>query len=591
MFKLGWIIAAALALVACSESGGDVGAGGSGGGGPPEPYPTCRYENPFSMAAECRGYFGENWTETAIAENCSEPFTSVVGELSEGFCEPEGAIGTCTEDPGGPLLLVTWFYGGDPGATQSACEGFAGGVWSEDTSAPDRRPPMGADVMPEAIDAMASNEEVSVSPPDCADGGCLDALIDDDGAIVFTPTAGAPTTGVIIYPGALVDPRAYAPTAQAIAREGYLVALVPMEGMLAFNGVDRADDVIAAEPGISNWFLAGHSMGGVSAARYVAQAGGAIPIDGLILWASFPSMEDDISSAALAATSIFGSRDELSTVEEIDDSKALLPPDTRYAEIPGGNHGQFGYYGEQEGDGEPFIEREAQQQMIVGATLHFVRTVIDGAVPEHPGFAEAEALGASRCTEAQRIVANVSPAALPDGSIDNEIIQDPRAFGESKASVDASATSPLAITSHLRSAGNGTALFAPPVYVTELWCKLKNQESLVQELGLGTLGGPQVCADVNRATLDWALAQLTSGERADYDARGLIVTFGPDDEKTTGVQWFTEGEVVVNQLAGELEVISSSLPVPLSADAPDEFLGVHYCKLWSPADALRFVLE
>ena len=40
-----------------------------------------------------------------------------------------------------------------------------------------------------------------------------------------------------------------------------------------------------------------------------------------------------------------------------------------------------------------------------------------------------------------------------------------------------------------------------------------------------------------------------------------------------------------------LEVISSSLPVSLSADAPDEFLGVHYCKLWSPADALRFVLE
>ncbi|MGB5368031.1 MAG: hypothetical protein WBM75_18700 [Polyangiales bacterium] len=40
-----------------------------------------------------------------------------------------------------------------------------------------------------------------------------------------------------------------------------------------------------------------------------------------------------------------------------------------------------------------------------------------------------------------------------------------------------------------------------------------------------------------------------------------------------------------------LEVTSASLPVPLDATAGEEFVGVQYCKLWSPADALRFVLE
>ena len=65
---------------------------------------------------------------------------------------------------------MTWFYGGDPGQTQAACEGFAGGLWSTDTSPPDRSPPASGEVMQEAIDAMASNAEVAVAPADCADG-------------------------------------------------------------------------------------------------------------------------------------------------------------------------------------------------------------------------------------------------------------------------------------------------------------------------------------------------------------------------------------------------------------------------------------
>ena len=49
--------------------------------------------------------------------------------------------------------------------------------------------------------------------------------------------------------------------------------IVPMKDMLAFNGVERADDVMAAEPAINSWFLGGHSMGGVSAVRYAVQKG------------------------------------------------------------------------------------------------------------------------------------------------------------------------------------------------------------------------------------------------------------------------------------------------------------------------------
>ncbi len=584
-----WIVLTALSLVAsaCSDD-----ANTDGGDVQPDPYATCRYENPFSQTEECRGYLGDGWTIASIEEDCASPFTGVVGELSVGFCEPEGAIGTCTEDPVGELRLVTWFYGGAPETARSACEGFAGGVWSDDVDVPGGGGvPMNGEVMQEGIDAMASNAAVTVAPPDCADGSCLDALVNSAGAIVFTPTAGAPATGFIIYPGAGVDPRAYASTAQAIAREGYLVAVVPMKDMLAFNGVDRANDVIAAEPSVSSWFLGGHSMGGVSAARYVSQKEAALTLDGLVLWASFPSEADDISGSGLRVSSIFGSEDLLSTVEEIDMTKGLLPAATTYVEIPGGNHAQFGFYGEQVGDGEALIDRESQQQMVVASTLHFIRSVDAGPVEPHPGFAAAETLGARWCNEAQRIVANVDIAALPDSLIDNETLQETRAFGESKAAVDASAAPPLSIRTQLRYAANAEALYAPPVFVTELWCKLKNQEAILAELTLPTLGGPQSCAEANRAAEDWALAQLTTAERSRYEASGRSVTFAADNASATGVAWLTEGDLEVNRNGNTLEVTSASLPVPLDANAGEEFVGVHYCKLWSPADALRFVLE
>lgn len=100
---------------------------------------------------------------------------------------------------------------------------------------------------------------------------------------------------------------------------------------------------------IARWFLAVHSLGGVGAARYVALEGQGVPIDGLIFWASF-------SSTALPTTAIFGSLDLFRTVDEINDSKALPPAATRYVEIPGGNHARFGFYGDQEGDGEALID-------------------------------------------------------------------------------------------------------------------------------------------------------------------------------------------------------------------------------------------
>ena len=53
-------------------------------------------------------------------------------------------------------------------------------------------------------------------------------------------------------------------------------------------------------------------------------------------------------------------------------SRSLLPPDTRWMAIEGGNHAQFGWYGSQSGDCPAALSRAEQQAQIVRATLAFL---------------------------------------------------------------------------------------------------------------------------------------------------------------------------------------------------------------------------
>ena len=61
----------------------------------------------------------------------------------------------------------------------------------------------------------------------------LDALVSDDLVQVtagrwwtFVPSDGGASAGIVIYPGARIDPRAYAPVARGIAARGNLVVIV-----------------------------------------------------------------------------------------------------------------------------------------------------------------------------------------------------------------------------------------------------------------------------------------------------------------------------------------------------------------------------
>jgi pimeloyl-ACP methyl ester carboxylesterase len=155
-----------------------------------------------------------------------------------------------------------------------------------------------------------------------------------------------------------------------LAQEGYLVVIAPMPLNLAILAPDRAADVMTAFPEIDRWAVGGHSLGGAMAARFAYQ--NPDTVQGLVLWAAYPASTDDLSGLPVAVTSIYGTRDGLTTGAKITASRALLPGDTRWVVIEGGNHAQFGWYGPQPGDGTATVSREEQQRQIVAATLELL---------------------------------------------------------------------------------------------------------------------------------------------------------------------------------------------------------------------------
>ena len=183
--------------------------------------------------------------------------------------------------------------------------------------------------------------------------------------------------GFILYPGGLVDPRAYAPFMQAIAAEGYLAIIVSMPLDLAVLGYTRAGVVKSRYPEIEKWALGGHSLGGVMACRYVRS--NAEKFSGLILLASYPSHRFRVDDMTIKALSVFGTRDGLTKLSDIEASKQHLPAGTQFVEIQGGNHSQFCSLSKKDnlyrGDNPASIPYAQQQQAIIRATVDFLKSL------------------------------------------------------------------------------------------------------------------------------------------------------------------------------------------------------------------------
>ena len=189
----------------------------------------------------------------------------------------------------------------------------------------------------------------------------------EDGRLVFRPSS--PTgRGLVYYPGGLVDPEAYAVTAQGIADAGYLVVIPKMPLNLAFMGINRADKIRADYPEIESWVIGGHSLGGAMAAEYAKN--NVDSIDGLIMFASYPANYEDFVDSPISILTIVGSRDPGAPKQE--EFYEVIAGSALLFVIEGGNHRQYADYSFQNNDGIASISVGEQQVQIIAASVQFL---------------------------------------------------------------------------------------------------------------------------------------------------------------------------------------------------------------------------
>ena len=123
--------------------------------------------------------------------------------------------------------------------------------------------------------------------------------------------------------------------------------------------MNAADKVFDELSGIDHWFIGGHSMGGAMAGSYAA--GHREMVKGLVLLGAY--IYGDVSTKD--ALTVYGTLNaDLEKHIDYTDNVVI---------IQGGNHAQFGVYGEQKGDPKALISREEQQDIAVQAILSFIR--------------------------------------------------------------------------------------------------------------------------------------------------------------------------------------------------------------------------
>lgn len=167
--------------------------------------------------------------------------------------------------------------------------------------------------------------------------------------------------GIVFYQGAKVEVESYSYLGEALAKDGHFVVMPKLPLNLAILGTNVVDSIIEKYPEVQKWYVAGHSMGGAMISRYAFQH--EEKVDGIILLGSYPA--DDFSNKLMPMLSIYGEVDGLATVEKIKSNKKLMSKNTTMHMIKGGNHANFGMYGEQKGDNASLITSKAQQDETV----------------------------------------------------------------------------------------------------------------------------------------------------------------------------------------------------------------------------------
>jgi hypothetical protein len=175
---------------------------------------------------------------------------------------------------------------------------------------------------------------------------------------------------MVFFPGARVDPHAYAATfADFVAQTGMTVIIPRPTLNLALADTRSAKDLQALASNAVITAVGGHSLGGVKACQMAPELGASH----LVLLASYCA--SDISASTISVITLLGSNDGLTDLAAVDAAEALIPEGSPRLVLEGLNHASFGDYGPQNGDGVASTPRNlAIQQITDSLLLHWQPT-------------------------------------------------------------------------------------------------------------------------------------------------------------------------------------------------------------------------
>lgn len=200
-----------------------------------------------------------------------------------------------------------------------------------------------------------------------AEAGPLSAVEDDPAvtvtdhpeAVVMAPADGDSRRGLVFIPGAKVTAEAYMSNLSGIVEEDNITVVITKPTLnLAFFDLRPLDSFTELAPGVDQWVVGGHSLGGVKACQFADDPG----VSGLVLFGSYCA--NDLSASAVPVLSLGGSEDLLSTPTAIQDASNKLPLSAQFIQIDGASHARFGDYGIQSGDGTATISSEEMREIL-----------------------------------------------------------------------------------------------------------------------------------------------------------------------------------------------------------------------------------
>ena len=199
---------------------------------------------------------------------------------------------------------------------------------------------------------LEDDNEVKVS--DTSNYYFFDNLANKDKALIF-------------YGGAKVEEKSYAPMMSKISHQGIDVFITKMPFRFPLFDSMKAESIYKANNTYKEVYIMGHSLGGVCASRVLNNT--SHDYKGIIFLASYSDKPLDSKYEAL---SIYGSEDKVIDLKAYSNNTSNFP--TGYVErvIEGANHANYGYYGNQKGDGTATITREAQIDLTVGYVSEFI---------------------------------------------------------------------------------------------------------------------------------------------------------------------------------------------------------------------------